>query len=60
MNQPACQAAAIKATEVLIQYGISTAPVDPLPILKTWPGVFVVSFTEMSEHLGMNRHDLIG
>ena len=59
MNQPACQAAAIKAAEVLIQYGICTAPVDPLPVLKTWPGVFVVSFAEMSEHLGMDRHHLV-
>ena len=60
MNQPNYQAAAIRAAEILIQYRICTAPVDPLPILKTWPGVFVVSVTEMSEHLGMNRHDLIG
>ena len=59
MNQPDYQSAAIKAAEVLIQYGICTAPVDPLPILKSWPGVFVVSFTEMSEHLGINRQDLV-
>ena len=59
MSQPDCQRAAIKASEVLIQYGICTAPVDPLPVLKTWPGVFVVSFAEMSEHLGMDRQHLV-
>ena len=59
MNQPDYQSAAVKAAEVLIQYGIRTAPVDPLPILKTWPGVFVVSFTEMSEHLGIDRQNLV-
>ena len=59
MSQPDCQRAAIKAAEVLIQYGICTAPVDPLPVLKTWPGVFVVSFAEMSEHLGMDRQHLV-
>lgn len=59
MNQPDYQTAAIKAAEVLIQYGICTAPVDPLPILKSWPGVFVVSFAEMSEHIGTDRQDLV-
>ena len=59
MNQPDCLSAAVKASEVLIQYGICTAPVDPLPVLKNWPGVFVVSFTEMSEHLGIDRKDLV-
>lgn len=59
MNQPDYLSAAVKASEVLIQYGICTAPVDPLPILKKWPGVFVVSFAEMSHHLGMDRNDLV-
>ena len=59
MIQPDCLSAAVKAAEVLIQHGICTAPVDPLPVLKNWPGVFVVSFTEMSEHLGIDRKDLV-
>lgn len=59
MNQPDCLSAAVKASKLLIQHGICTAPVDPLPILKNWPGVFVVSFTEMSEHLGIDRKDLV-
>jgi hypothetical protein len=59
MNQPDFLSAAVKASELLIQHGICTAPVDPLPVLKNWPGVFVVSFTEMSEHLGIDRKDLV-
>lgn len=59
MNQPDYQTSAVKAAELLIQHEICTAPVDPLPILKNWPGVFVVSFAEMSEHLGAKRRDLV-
>ena len=57
--KPDFETAAIKATEILIRYGISTAPVDPLPILKKYPGVFVVSFKEMSELSGFSRSNLL-
>lgn len=51
--------AATAATEILIKYGITTAPVDPIPIFKKAPGFNVVTFTEMSQLLGMDRHDLV-
>lgn len=51
--------AATAATEILIRYGISTAPVDPIPIFKKAPGFNVVTFTEMSQLLGMDRHELV-
>ena len=51
--------AATAAAEVLIKYGISTAPVDPIPIFKKAPGFNVVTFTEMSQRIGISRHDLI-
>ena len=56
---PDFQKAATKALETLIKYGIKTAPVDPLPILKQIPGVLVMSFSEMSDCVGMDRNNLI-
>ena len=51
--------AAIKAMETLIKHNICTAPVDPLPIFKRTPGVLVLSFTEMSRKIGMDRANLL-
>ena len=51
--------AATAAAEVLIKYGISTAPVDPIPIFKKADNFNVVTFTEMSRMIGMSRQDLV-
>lgn len=51
--------AATAAAEILIKYGISTAPVDPIPIFKKAPGFNVVTFTEMSNLIGIPRDDLV-
>lgn len=51
--------AAIKATEILIEYGISSAPVDPLPILKRFPGVLVMTFEDVSRLSQVKRMDLL-
>ena len=51
--------AATAAAEVLIKYGISTAPIDPIPIFKKADNFNVVTFTEMSRIIGMSRHDLV-
>lgn len=51
--------AAIKATETLIKYNVSFAPVMPLPILKSIPGVLVVPFAEMAEKIGIDREGVI-
>lgn len=56
---PDYQTAAIKATETLIQYGITTAPVDPLCILKKLPGVLVMTFEEMSNKTNVGREELL-
>ena len=56
---PDYQTAAIKATETLIKYNISSAPIDPLPILKKYPGVLVLSFAEMSEDVGIERKRVV-
>ena len=51
--------AATAAAEILIRYGISTAPVDPIPIFKKAEGFNVVTFTEMSRLIGVDRSDLL-
>ena len=56
---PDFETAAKRAAEVLIQYQISSAPVDPLPILKSLSGVLVVSFAEMAAQVGVERGNLI-
>ena len=50
---------ATKATETLIKFGISSAPVDPLPILKKTPGVLVVSYQSLSDDLERDRQCMI-
>ena len=56
---PDYERAAIKATEMLIKHNISTAPVTPLPVFKRTPGCLVLSFTEMSGRIGVDRDNLI-
>ena len=52
---PDLKNAAIKATETLIKYNVTTAPVDPLRILKAMPGVLVLSFEDASKELNTDR-----
>ena len=56
---PDYEAAAFKAAETLIKYGVNSAPVDPLPILKRIPGVLVMSFEDMSQKSNIGRNDLM-
>ena len=51
--------AATAAAEILIKYGVSKAPVDPIPIFKRAPGFNVITFTEMSKLIGISRNDLV-
>lgn len=56
---PDYELAARKATEMLIKHQISTAPVIPLPVFKRTPGCLVLSFTEMSGRIGVDRNQLV-
>ena len=56
---PDYEKAAIKATEILIQNKIGTAPVDPLPILKRTPGVLVMTFEELSNKTNIERQEIL-
>lgn len=56
---PDYERAATKATEILIRFGISTTPIDPLPIIKNMPDVYVMTFSEMSEKTSVDRCDIL-
>jgi len=56
---PDYERAASLAMEMLIKHHITTAPVDPLPVFKRTPGVLVLSFTELSYRIGIDRDNLL-
>ena len=56
---PDLKTAAIKATETLIRFNVTSAPVDPLPILKKMPGVLVMSFEAVSKEVNQDRRCVI-
>ena len=56
---PDLNKAAAAAAETLLNYGIKTAPVDPLYILEQIENLIVVSFAEMSNSSGISQSDLI-
>ena len=59
MITPNYDRAATKAVETLIKYNIRNIPIDPIPIIKKADGFNVVTFTEMSKQLGIERDALI-
>lgn len=56
---PDFEKAATKAAEILVQFRISSAPVLPLQILNSLPGVLVRSFTEFADEAGLDRKELV-
>lgn len=58
--KPDIETAAIKAAETLIKYRIDSAPVAPLPIIKSIKGVIVLSFAEMAQGIGIDRSSVVG
>lgn len=56
---PDFDTAAIKAMETIIKFGISSAPVDPLPILKKMQGVVVLPFAEVAHEIGEERETVL-
>ena len=56
---PNLERAATAAAETLIKYNVTSAPVAPLRILKSIPGVIVLSYTELASGLGMDRRELL-
>ena len=56
---PNFERAALLATETLIKYHISFAPIDPLPILKSLSGVIVLPFAEVADLMGIDRESAV-
>lgn len=52
-------AAALAATKVLTNNSISSAPVDPMRILKAQPNVMMVSYTEAAARMGVARENAV-
>ena len=58
--KPDINTAAIRAYETLIKHRVAYAPISPLPILKSMKGVLVLSFAEMADTIGVERHCVLG
>ena len=56
---PDYERAATAAAETLIKYQVKTAPVDPLRILKMYPGVLVLSYADLSAGVEQDRQCVI-
>ena len=52
---PDYERAASAAAETLVRFGVTSAPVSPLPILKQLPGVIVKTFEQFSSDIGEDR-----
>lgn len=57
--QPNFDLAATKALEIIREAKITETPIDPLRIIKDYPGVRVVPFTKMADEIEKEREDLI-
>lgn len=51
--------AALAAYQILLDNLVTDTPVIPLPFLKHYPGVRVMSFTRMADEAAIQREDLI-
>ena len=51
--------AAVAAMELLAQHQITETPIIPMPILKNFPGVRVISFARMANEANLTRDELI-
>ena len=56
---PNLERAATAAAETLIRFNVSSAPVAPLRLLKSMPGVIVLSFAELASGIGIERNALL-
>lgn len=51
--------AAEAAMQLLIDYQVTTTPIDPMPMLTSWPGVRVISFAKMANEAHEERDELV-
>ena len=51
--------AATMAAEILVRYGVKTAPISPLSILSQMENVIVISFSDLGDFAGVNQKDFV-
>ena len=51
--------AAVAAMQLLIDYRVTDTPVDPMPMLISYPGVRVISFAKMANEAAIDRDELV-
>lgn len=56
---PDYESAARRATEILIERHITATPILPLPILKSMPNVYVITFADQAVQSGLDRNDVV-
>lgn len=59
MTAPDYNLAAASALRTLIFHKIKTAPIVPLPIIKSTPGVLAMPFADLANNAGMERNRLV-
>ena len=57
--KPDFDRAVTAAMQLLIDHRITETPIMPLPILKNYPGVRVISFAKMANEANMERDELV-
>lgn len=56
---PDYELAATAALRTLLFHNITSAPVVPLPIVKTTPGVLAMPFSDLANNSGIERNKLV-
>ena len=56
---PDFELAATAALRTLLFHNITAAPIVPLPIVKSTPGVLAMPFAELAYNVGMERNKLV-
>ena len=60
MQTPDYQKAATCALETLVRFGVDSAPINPIPMILAMPdAVTLVTYSQLSDDIGINRNDLI-
>lgn len=57
--QPDYDRAATQAAQMLIDYGVTSGPVDPMSILQSLPNALLITFTDLSGRLDEDRDQLV-
>lgn len=56
---PDYELAATAAIRTLLFHNITAAPIVPLPIVKSTPGVLAMPFSDLASHAGIERNKLV-